>query len=77
MNPSDSFGSDAQTDIPDAFARSLDHRGPRRFLEDDDVGIARTDDGQQRVLAAGPAALDVVAEQADLHSASFFSTSVR
>jgi hypothetical protein len=46
----------------------LDDGGARRFLEDDDVGVARTDDGQERVLAAGSAALDVVAQEADGHT---------
>jgi hypothetical protein len=71
--------------------RQLGHRRPMRqpgcrgepfddarigsFLEDDDVGGGWPDDGQQRVLAAGAAALDVVAEEPDRQSC--FSTSVR
>src|SRR6185369_15282097 len=54
----------------------LDHRRDRRLLKDDDVGRAGRDDGAQRLLAAGAAAADVVAEQAD-HAVSVFSTSVR
>lgn len=53
----------------------FDDGGIGGFLEDDNVGGGRTDDGQQRVLAAAPAALDVVAQEPERQSR--FSTSVR
>lgn len=55
--------------------KPFDDAGIGGFLEDDNVGGGWTDDGQQRVLAAGAAALDVVAQEPDRQSC--FSTSVR
>jgi len=38
-----------------------------RFLKDDDVGLALLDHGRNRLLAADPSNLDVVAEQSERH----------
>src|SRR5262245_44810459 len=45
------------------------------FLKDDDVGIARADDGRQRVLAPRASPADVVGQEPERQSVS--STSVR
>ena len=62
--------------MPRGRGETLDDRRAGGFLEDDDVGMAGADDGQQRLLTAGPAALDVVTEEADGHSL-FLSMSMR
>src|ERR1044072_1072796 len=59
-----------------ASRQRFDDRRNRRFLEHDDVGRTRPDDGFEGRLAAGAAPADVVAEKPD-HSMSDFSTSVR
>ena len=56
-------------------AEALDDAGIGGFLKDDDIGGRRTNDVEERLLAARAAALDVVAQEPDRQSC--FSTSVR